>query len=377
MEKFIDAVRKVCDLPTVLGYPLFTKLGGAEGSPVKQQAFEKWWLQHNLLSASPVKRMFEILRSDGKDHLTYDDFKPLMTAILQNHPGLEFLGETPEFQTRYAETVTYRIFYHLNRSGSGRLTLRELNKGDLLEALQTLDREEDINKVLKYFSYEHFYVIYCKFWELDTDHDFLIDKDDLLKYGGCSLTYRIVDRIFEQAPRRFSCNVQGKMGYEDFVWFILSEEDKTTDTALEYWFRCIDLDCDGVILSAEMLYFYEEQAKRLESIAQEPVAFEDVACQLHDMLAPQEEGKYTLRDLKRVRPLSGLLFSILCNLHKFLAFENRDPFAARQQEQEEAGLTEWERWARLEYIRLATEEEHDELGMETGDDVWGGAMDQG
>ena len=47
------------------------------------------------------------------------------------------------------------------------------------------------------------------------------------------------------------------------------------------------------------------------------------------------------------------------------------------QEQEEAGLTEWERWARLEYIRLATEEEHDDIGMETGDDVWGAGMDQG
>ena len=43
--------------------------------------------------------------------------------------------------------------------------------------------EEDINKVdylLKnnklqvrdYFSYEHFYVLYCKFWELDLDHDY-------------------------------------------------------------------------------------------------------------------------------------------------------------------------------------------------------------
>ena len=32
--------------------------------------------------------------------------------------------------------------------------------------------------------------------------------------------------------------VPGKMGYEDFVWFILSEEDKTTETALDYWFRC-------------------------------------------------------------------------------------------------------------------------------------------
>jgi serine/threonine-protein phosphatase 2A regulatory subunit B'' len=25
---------------------------------------------------------------------------------------------------------------------------------------------QDINKVLDYFSYEHFYVLYCKFWEL-------------------------------------------------------------------------------------------------------------------------------------------------------------------------------------------------------------------
>jgi serine/threonine-protein phosphatase 2A regulatory subunit B'' len=40
-----------------------------------------------------------------------------------------------------------------------------------------------------------------------------------------------------QAPRKFSSGVAGKMGYEDFVWFILSEEDKTTDTAMEYWFR--------------------------------------------------------------------------------------------------------------------------------------------
>lgn len=53
-------------------------------------------------------------------------------------------------------------------------------------------------QILKYFSYEHFYVIYCKFWELDTDHDFMIDREDLLRYGNHALTYRIVDRIFEQ-----------------------------------------------------------------------------------------------------------------------------------------------------------------------------------
>lgn len=45
--------------------------------------------------------------------------------------------------------------------------------------------------------------------------------------------------FLHQAPRKFSSGVSGKMGYEDFVWFILSEEDKTTDTALEYWFRWV------------------------------------------------------------------------------------------------------------------------------------------
>lgn len=43
------------------------------------------------------------------------------------------------------------------------------------------------------------------------------------------------------------------MGYEDFVWFILSEEDKTSDTSLEYWFRCCDLDGDGKLTASELL----------------------------------------------------------------------------------------------------------------------------
>lgn len=58
-------------------------------------------------------------------------------------------------------------------------------------------------QVLKYFSYEHFYVIYCKFWELDSDHDFLIDRNDLAHYSQCALSFQIVDQVFEQV-RGFS-----------------------------------------------------------------------------------------------------------------------------------------------------------------------------
>jgi serine/threonine-protein phosphatase 2A regulatory subunit B'' len=97
-----------------------------------------------------------------------------------------------------AETVIYRIFFYVNKAGNGQLQLREIKRSNLIASLQQVDEEEDINKVLRYFSYEHFYVIYCKFWELDSDHDFLIDKDDLLRYGNHALTYRIVERIFSQ-----------------------------------------------------------------------------------------------------------------------------------------------------------------------------------
>lgn len=56
-----------------------------------------------------------------------------------------------------------------------------------------------------------------------------------------------------QAARPFASKTDGKMGYEDFVYFILSEEDKTNNISLDYWFKCIDLDCDGSLRANEML----------------------------------------------------------------------------------------------------------------------------
>ena len=85
-------------------------------------------------------------------------------------------------------------------------------------------------------------------------------------------------------------------------------------------------------LSARHLlqYFYEEQLHRMECLSQEPVLFEDVLCQIHDMVQPAEEGIFTLQDLKRQKSLAGILFNILFNLNKFIAFETRDPFVVRQ-----------------------------------------------
>ena len=68
-----------------------------------------------------------------------------------------------------------------------------------------------------------------------------------MKHGGHSLTMGIVDRMFQQPSRKFTSGVPSKMGFEDFCWFILAEEDKTTKVSLRYWFSLVDLDGDGFI----------------------------------------------------------------------------------------------------------------------------------
>ena len=151
-----------------------------------------------------------------------------------------------------------RIFFELDTNDDGKITYRDFKNSDLFEVLQELSTEDDINKIRRYFSYEHFYVLYCRFWELDTDHDFFIDKEDFSRYEGHALSRKAVDRIFDQVPRKFRSTVEGKMSYEDFVWFMLNEEDKSTYRSLQYWFKVVDLDDNGVIMPHEMDYFYEE-----------------------------------------------------------------------------------------------------------------------
>lgn len=365
--EFKSFTKEICKIPSFFSTALFKKIDVNLTGTITRDQFIDYWIRGNMLAMDLPTQIYTILKQPHRTYLVQDDFKPILRELLSSHPGLEFLQSTPEFQERYAETVIHRIFYYMNRSGNGRLTLRELKRGNLIDAMLHVDEEEDINKVLRYFSYEHFYVIYCKFWELDTDHDFFIDRENLIKYGNHSLTYRIVDRIFSQVPRKFSSKVEGKMNYEDFVHFILAEEDKSSEPSLEYWFRCIDLDGNGVLTPNEMLFFYEEQLHRMECMAQEPVLFEDILCQLVDMIGPESEGYITLRDVKSSK-LSGNVFNILFNLNKFIAFESRDPFLIRQ-EREDPKMTEWDRFAHREYIRLSMEEDGEDMSNASGD-VW-------
>ncbi|CAN1279299.1 Serine/threonine protein phosphatase 2A regulatory subunit B''alpha [Linum perenne] len=385
LNEFKSAAKDICKLPSFFSSVLFRRIDVNGVGVVTRDQFIDYWVKGNYLTMDLATRIFFILKQSDREYLAQAHYIFLDCRRISDQcyekfwlliQGWNFCRALQNFRRDMcngtAETVIYRIFHYVNRSGTGCLTLKELKRSNLIVAMHKVDEEEDINKVLRYFSYEHFYVIYCKFWELDTDHDFFIDKENLIRYGNHALTYRIVDRVFSQVARKFRSKVEGKMGYEDFVYFILSEEDKSSEPGIEFWFNCIDLDGNGILTSNEMQFFYEEQLHRMECMAQEPVLFEDILCQIIDMIGPETEGLVTLRDMKRTK-LAGHVFNILFNLNKFIAFESRDPFLIRQ-ERENPTLTEWDRFAHREYIRLSMEDDAEDVSNGSGD-IWDESME--
>eukprot|EP00662_Eupelagonemidae_sp_cell21_P007720 gene7720-19822_t len=200
----------------------------------------------------------------------------------------------------------------------GRLSWGEWQKSTLHTVFHNLDEENDINVSQKTecFSYEHFY-----------------------------------------------------MTYEEFVWFCLCEEDKSSQQSLDFWWRCCDLDGDGVhtttpmVLSGwELAHFFSEQRMRMEASFQDTIAWEDILCQMTDIIKPANPKEIRLLDLKGCR-LSGNFFNSLFNLNKFIAFEQRDPFAAHAEKQLPE-KTEWDRFAKVEYDRMSHEAGEEDAQMQ-------------
>ncbi|XP_065163604.1 serine/threonine-protein phosphatase 2A regulatory subunit B'' subunit alpha isoform X3 [Atheta coriaria] len=357
-----------CQLPLYWKTPLYLAACADKGSCTLDQ-FLGFFTAMTATCHDAAPRFVYILTRGKKNWLSPEDFIPLVQDVVETHPGLTFLKEATEFHSRYVHTVIARIFYCVNRSWSGRISVAELRRSNLLNVLQILEEEEDINQVTQFFSYEHFYVIYCKFWELDRDHDLFIDKQDMTRHNDHALSKRIIDRIFSGCVTRGQRKTQHdeKLSYCEFVWFLLSEEDKRHPTAIEYWFRCMDLDGDGYISMYELEYFYEEQMHRLEMIGIETLPFEDCLCQMLDMVKPATPGKIALSDLKKCK-MTPIFFDTFFNFEKYLDHEQRDPFASQrdhdidgqesneQSPTREVELSDWDRYAAEEYELLVAEE---------------------
>ncbi|KAJ2331930.1 Serine/threonine-protein phosphatase 2A regulatory subunit B'' subunit alpha, partial [Coemansia sp. RSA 2671] len=295
------------------------------------------WARLRRSSADIHALLFIILTDDAsqsRPYLTRADIRPLVTDVVDNHFELEFLEGQGQFAQSYTETVIERIFYNANRSWDGKMTLSQFRKADIAGVLREIEGGIDVDvESPGIFSYKHFYVLFCSFFELDSNRDRLLDARDLLRYFSGTLSRRSISRIMmgkgkpsehaaghstattddprakakadkrkAKAGSRYDQNVRlsdCRMTYCDFIWFLLSEIDKTSPTAIEYWFRCLDLDGDGVLTVYELEYFYDEQYSRMEEeMSGDVIMLDDLMCQLNDLIRPEKNGLFTLKDLR-------------------------------------------------------------------------------
>lgn len=370
IEKFRALVRELNKIPIFLIDLAFNRL--AQGSKtISEEQLVSFW--HSHLRCTNVRALFNILKRDDAHNITGEDLCEAVKILVSMHPGLAFLTGTPEFQKRYVQTVTERIFYSVNVSKSSKVSYQEFSKSNLPKVLLEVEKRPDINEVSDFFSYVEFYVVYCKFKELDLDNDQMLGPNDLIQYANHSLTRAIVNRLFEVlTTRQRNEHPKGKMDYQDFIWFILSEEDKATRTSQEYWFRLIDLDGDGYISVYELEFFYQEQIRRMESLKIEVVPFDQVLRQIMDMVNPRKGDLISLADVRRSK-MGGLMYNMLFNLSKFIAAEQSNPYDSHSD-----SLSDWQRFAQEEYQLALLEqeeqldeedEEDDEDGQEADEDI--------
>lgn len=135
----MELVRKLLNLP---GYftPLLIKKYGKQEKKLSKQELQAYWKETHY---KPVqKRAFQLLLSDkSKKHLAMDDFKSILRSVMDNHPGLEFLRESPEFQDFYAQCVINRMFYMANRRNDYQMSYREFKNSNILKSLYDIEAD--------------------------------------------------------------------------------------------------------------------------------------------------------------------------------------------------------------------------------------------
>ena len=336
VQSFMTITKEFYNFPSLLNKVLFNKIDTENKGIITKDQFMKFHIQN---------------------------FRGLLRALLDMNPSLEFLKEHLPYQKKYTNTVIMRIFYMTDPNDDGKITLHDFKRSDLIDVIRQVC-DDDINNVRQYFSYEHFYVIYCTFFELDNsrepEKELFINKESFSKYDCHALGKKAVDRIFDQIPRKFVSIEKDMMCFEDFLWYILSEEDKTNPTSIKYWFKVVDLDDNGIITPSEMEYFYQEQIQRLESNQNEIIQFNDVLCQLYDMIPPEKEYQWTLQNFLDHPQSASIAFNALLNLNKFIENEQKDPFLMTDIEKSK-DYTDWDKFAYNEYIiKMNAENEEDD-----------------
>ena len=157
---------------------------------------------------------------------------------------------------------------------------------------------------------------------LDQDHNGMLSKQELLKYGTGTLTPAFIDRVFQEC-----LTYDGEMDYKTYLDFVLALENRKEPQSLQYFFRILDVKQENFLNAFTLNFFFRDILKEMEKHNQEPVRFEDVKDEIFDMVRPIDPLRITLKDLTKCGH-GDTVVSIVIDLNGFWTYENREVLIA-------------------------------------------------
>jgi hypothetical protein len=155
VDRFVHVTKRLCGIPSFFNLPLCKRINerfgdeadraavraaagpgrNTTGIKVRLKTFLKYWEQE-IEPYDRIERFFRTIKQPEAECAFKDDFVPFLQELLHFHPGLDFLDSHEEFQRKYALTVITRIFYKVNTSRSGKLSLREVRNSNLMNEVR-------------------------------------------------------------------------------------------------------------------------------------------------------------------------------------------------------------------------------------------------
>jgi len=254
----------------------------------------------------------------GLGHLKESDLENYILELIPTLPQLDGLEKS--FYSFYVCTAVRKFFFFLDPLRTGKVKIQDILACSFLDDLLEL-RDEELSKDMQesnWFSAPSALRVYGQYLNLDKDHNGMLSKQELARYGTGTLTDVFLDRVFQEC-----LTYDGEMDYKTYLDFVLALENRKEPQALQYLFRLLDVQGKGYLNVFDLNFFFRAIQEQMRNHVSDPVSFYDVKDEIFDMVSPKDPLKITLQDLINSRQ-GDTVVSILIDLNGFWTYENRE-----------------------------------------------------
>lgn len=257
----------------------------------------------------------------GQGFLRESDLENYILELIPTLPQLD--GLEKNFYSFYVCTAVRKFFFFLDPMRTGRIKIQDILSCSFLDDLLEL-RDEVLPKDKQeqnWFSAPSALRIYGQYLNLDTDHNGMLSKDELKRYGTGTLTNVFLDRVFQEC-----LTYEGEMDYKTYLDFVLALENKREPPALQYLFKILDVKHCRFLNMFSINFFFRAIQQGMEKHGHELVNVHDVKDEIFDMIKPVDPLRITLQDL--INSSQGdTVINILIDVNGFVKYDNRELLA--------------------------------------------------